>query len=112
MPELITGFALIGVVGWIAWTVTVGRTMFVVRLKAGQPTTQRGKVTPAFLEEVAKISREADVQNGRVWGVRHQDGRIALRFSPSFPLGPQQQLRNWWNCNGWSGPSRRSCRSC
>jgi len=109
MPELLTGFALIGIVGWVAWSVTAGQTIFVVRLKGGQPTTPRGRVTPAFLAEVAKLSREAEVQHGQVWGVRHQDGRIALRFSQSFPPGTQQQLRNWWLCNGWSTKPRRSC---
>ncbi len=112
MPELITGFALIGIVGWIAWTMTAGRTVFVVRVKAGQATAQRGRTTPAFLAEVTKLSGDAEVQRGQVWGVRYPDGRIGLRFSSSFPLGSQQQLRNWWNCNGWSTSPNRSCRSC
>jgi hypothetical protein len=102
MSEILARLVLIGIVGLVAWNLTVGRTMFVVRLAKGVATRKRGAVTGQFLSEVEKLAHEHALTSGYIWGVLRSDGRIALRFSRSFPPGSQQQLRNWWNCNGWT----------
>jgi hypothetical protein len=61
---------------------------------------QRGKVTPAFREEVRRVCGEHGVVRGWVGGVR-QGGRIRLVFSRSLPPRCQQQLRNVWALAGW-----------
>lgn len=107
VSEMLAGLVLIGIVGWIAWTMTGGRTMFVVHLVDGVAIKKRGTVTDKFLTEVEKLAREHALSSGCVYGVRRGDGRIALRFSRHFPQGSQQQLRNWWNCHGWSARRTR-----
>lgn len=109
MSELVTRVVLIGIAGWVVWGMTSRRTVFVVRLSAGKATAARGRITAAFLTEVAQISRTANIPRGCIWGVVHSEGRIALRFSRAFPPDIQQQLRNWWACHGWSTKPTR-CR--
>lgn len=106
VSEMLAGVVLIGLVGWVAWTMTAGRTVFVVRLVNGAAIRKRGVVTDKLLSEVEKLAREHALTSGCVWGIRQGDGRIALRFNRAFPPGSQQQLRNWWNCNGWSAHRR------
>jgi hypothetical protein len=106
MPEMLAGIVLSGIAGWVAWTLTAGRTMFVVRLVNGVPIRKRGAVTDKFLNEVEILAREHALSSGSIRGVQRNDGRIALRFSRTFPPGSQQQLRNWWNCNGWTASRR------
>lgn len=110
VSELITAGVLLGIAGVAYWGYVRRGTVFVIRLQAGQAVATRGRVTPAMLAEIAKLSREGDVLNGLIRGVERSDGRIALRFSRSFPLGTQQQLRNWWTCHGWSLKPRSCCR--
>ncbi len=108
MSEICVGLVLIGIAGVVAWNLTSGHTTFVVRLVNGIPVKKRGAVTPAFLTEIEKLAREHALQSGCVWGVLRSDGRVSLRFDRAFPPGSQQQLRNWWTCNGWnSGKTRR-----
>jgi hypothetical protein len=99
---MLAGVVLVAIAGWVAWTMTARRTVFVVRLVNGVAIKKRGTMTDKFLAELEKLAREHTLSSGTVWGVRQNDGRIALRFSRTFPPGSQQQLRNWWNCNGWS----------
>lgn len=105
---MFAGLVLIGIVGWVAWTMTAGRTVFVVRLVNGAAIRKRGTVTDKFLSEVEKLAKEHTLSSGCVWGVQRGNGRIVLRFNRVFPPGSQQQLRNWWNCNGWSAGNRKS----
>ena len=105
MSEILAGLVLIGVFGAVAWTLTTGRTMFVVQIVNGTAVRKRGAVTDRFLAEVEKLSREHALSAGCVWGVQVGPERIRLRFSRNFPPGSQQQLRNWWNCNGWTARS-------
>ena len=102
MSEMLAGLVLIGVFGTVAWTFTAGRTIFVVRIVNGAAVRKRGTVTDRFLAEVEKLAREHALTSGCIWGVQAGKDRIRLRFSRAFPPGSQQQLRNWWYCNGWS----------
>lgn len=107
MAGTVAGLVLIGIAGFVAWSLTAGRTLFVVRLVKGTAVRTRGAVTDQFLSELNALAREHRLTSGRVWGVLSHDGRIRLRFSREFALGSQQQLRNWWSCHGWSVDPRQ-----
>lgn len=102
MAEILAGLVLIGVFGTVAWNLTGGRTIFVVRIVNGTAVRRRGTVTDKFLAEVTKVAREHALTSGSLWGVKVGNDHLRLRFSRAFPPGSQQQLRNWWNCYGWT----------
>ena len=93
------------------WCAATHRSAFVVRIVDGRPEAVRGKVTSAFLGEIADVCRRHAVASGTIRGVVRQ-GRIALSFSRGFPAGCQQQLRNVWTAQGWSALTKTTtgCR--
>jgi hypothetical protein len=95
MVEYLLEILLLAFVGWVFWMLIQARYVLVIRVRGGRPVVQKGKVTAAFLAEVADICRESGVASGWVGGVR-QGKRVALRFSRHFPPGVQQRLRNEW----------------
>jgi hypothetical protein len=107
MSGTLAGLVLIGIAGFVVWSLTAGRTVFVVRLVNGAAVRTRGSVTDQFLTELEALAHEHRLTSGHVRGVLSNDGRIRLRFSRDFAPGSQQQLRNWWNCHGWSASPLR-----
>jgi hypothetical protein len=89
------------------WFAMQPRCAFVVRIAQGHPKAVRGKVTPAFLDQVRETCERHGVQNGTVRGLI-RGKRICLSFSRSLPPPGQQQLRNWWANWGWSAKPLRA----
>jgi hypothetical protein len=71
------------------------RHAFIVRLKRSGPRVLKGKVTAAFLDEVADTCRETGIRRGWLGGIR-RGKRIVLVFSWHFPNPVRQRLRNLW----------------
>ncbi len=94
---LATGLAVLAIAVWYADRL---RYAFLVGIRDGDAYVRRGRVTPAFLEEVRRACREHGVRRGWLGGVR-QARRIRLAFSASLPPGCRQQLRNVWALLGW-----------
>lgn len=95
MGEWLAKALLIGVVVWIIWRFAQPQYVFVIRIKRGQPSIRKGRVTSEFLGQVTTVCQQERIVRGWIGGVR-QGQRIALRFSRQFPAGPQQRLRNDW----------------
>jgi Protein of unknown function (DUF3634) len=95
MVEYLLEILLLAFVGWVVWMLLQPRYVFEIRVQGRQPVVRKGKVTAAFLAEVAAVCRESGVASGWVGGVQ-QGKRVALRFSRHFPPGAQQRLRNGW----------------
>jgi hypothetical protein len=83
--------------------------IFVIRIHQGFPVASRGKVTEAFLVEIAQLCRELEIVSGEIRGIV-QGNRIALRFSKELPGSFCQRLRNWWAISGWPPKPNRSFR--
>ncbi|HEV3145657.1 MAG TPA: DUF3634 family protein [Gemmataceae bacterium] len=99
MGQWILQALLIVFVGCVVWVLLQPRYVFEIRVREGKPVVRKGKVTAAFLAEVAAVCRECSVSAGWVGGVM-QGKRVALRFSRQFPPGAQQRLRNEWALAG------------
>jgi hypothetical protein len=93
--EWVAKALVIGFAAWVIWSVLQPRYVFAIRIQGGLPYLRKGKVTRAFLSQVAVVCRESGVARGWIGGVPH-GRRVALRFSRHFPPGPQQRLRNEW----------------
>src|SRR5947209_2996459 len=100
------GLGLVALVVWALWTAGQPRPDFVVRITDGAPRVARGKVTPAFLQEIGEVCNRHGVRRGEVRGVTAEGRRIGLSFSGSMPEPCRQQLRNLWNLSGWSAGPR------
>ena len=68
---------------------------FLVQVAQPLPRVLKGKVTAAFLAEVAEVCREAGIRRGWLGGIR-KGKRTVLVFSWHFPRGIRQRLRNLW----------------
>ena len=68
---------------------------FLVQVAQPLPRVLKGKVTAAFLAEVAEVCREAGIRRGLLGGIR-KGKRTVLVFSWHFPRGIRQRLRNLW----------------
>jgi hypothetical protein len=101
VESVLVPLLLFAAVAAAVWWAATQRRVFVVRLVDGRPQAVRGKVTSAFLGEVADACRRHAVASGTIRGVARQ-GRIALTFSSNFPPSCRQQLRNVWTAQGWS----------
>ena len=94
------------IVVWGVWSAIHPQPVFVVRVEDGKARAVRGKVTPAFLQQIGETCDRHGVRRGVVRGMAN-GSRIALAFSGSIPPSCRQQLRNLWHLSGWSaGPSR------
>ena len=98
--------ALAVLAGWGGYGALRPRPLFVVRIRDGVPRAARGKVTRAFLRDVAEICVQHDVRRGEIRGLA-AGRRIDLAFSAGIPGPCRQQIRNLWGVCGWSatGPT-------
>jgi hypothetical protein len=103
LPVLVLGVAA---AAW--WLLCKPPTVFVVRVRGGQPEATRGKVTDALRLAVADVFREFGLQKGEIRGVA-RGRRIALWFSSGLPPEAGQRLRNWWALSGWLAQPERGC---
>jgi hypothetical protein len=83
------------------WLAFRPRYVFRIRIEAGVPGVASGKVTAAFLLEIAEVCRQLGVRRGWVGGVR-RGRKIVLAFSRGMPPAAQQRLRNLWTLKGWT----------
>jgi hypothetical protein len=91
-PAPLLVLALLAAVVLVAWW---HRHAFIVRMKHGKPRLLKGKLTAAFLEELAEVCRESGVRHGWLGGIR-RGKRISLVFSWHFSAPVRQRLRNLW----------------
>lgn len=82
-----------------AWRVSAKGRVFVVRVRRGVPIVTRGTVTPAFVADLAEVLRQHGVRRGAVYGAR-RGGAVVIGFSPGFPQGARQKVRNVWSMHG------------
>jgi hypothetical protein len=68
---------------------------FILRLRQGMPVVVKGKVTAAFLSEVAAVCSAEGMRGGWLGGMR-RGKRTVLLFSWHFSSGVRQRLRNVW----------------
>src|SRR5262245_34990053 len=99
MAEWLIKTLVVGFFAWVVWSLLRPRYVFEILLTDGQPRVRAGKVTPAFVGQVADACRAAGISRGWVGGVRH-GRRTALRFSRHFPPSLRQRLRNEWQTTG------------
>jgi hypothetical protein len=94
------------VIGWVLYTISRPRPVFVVRIRDGVARAARGQVTRVFLQDVAEACDRHGVRDGEVRGLTAGQ-RIGLVFSSGIPERCRQQIRNLWGVSGWSaaGPS-------
>jgi len=90
----------------VVWLTVRPLAVFVVRIQRKVPQATQGKVTAAFLGEIAELCRQHGVDTGEVRGVAC-GRRISLWFSGGVPASFRQQLRNWWALSGWAAPPTR-----
>jgi hypothetical protein len=95
MAEYVMMLVVLGFLAWVMWSVAHLRYVFLVRIDKKGPRVCQGKVTPAFLSEIAQACQGSGVARGWVGGVK-RGRKVALVFSRHFPRGCQQQLRNLW----------------
>jgi hypothetical protein len=80
----------------VSWQVTTRRRVFVIQIRKGVPFLKRGKVTQAFVVELADVLGRHGVRHGAIYGVP-KAGRVALGFSRAIPPSVRQSLRNVWS---------------
>jgi hypothetical protein len=97
---------VLAVVAGVAWRFARPSAVFVVQIRAGRPTTSRGRITEAFRIVVAEVFAEFALSTGEIRGVP-RGRRIALWFSSNIPPAACQRLRNWWLLSGWPARSGR-----
>lgn len=96
MAETLLTVVALAVGGWIIWNLLRPQFLFIIRIEAGVLRVTKGKLTVAFLDEIADACRQANVADGWIGGVQ-VGRRESLRFSKSIPPGLRQRLRNIWN---------------
>ena len=82
-----------------SWKVTTHGRVFVVRVRSRVPFLVRGKVSSAFVTELAEVLQRHEVRRGAIYGVRRR-GTVGLKFSPGIPQTARQALRNVWAMHG------------
>lgn len=100
-PGLIIGLIVIAAVLWLVFKAKPA-AVFIVQVRNGAAVATSGRVTDAFLHEIAQQCVSADIATGEVRGVAW-GSQIRLSFGKEFPQDLQQRLRNWWVINGWNG---------
>ena len=66
----------------VSWHVTVRRRVFDIRIRNGVPFLRRGKVTPAFVAELADVLNRNGVRRGGM-GQKGQSGGLGSRLIPA-----------------------------
>src|SRR5262249_24073045 len=99
LMDLAYKLIVVALAGAAIWWALQQRYVFVVRIDGGKPRVSRGKVTAAFLQDVAQVCAEGGIAGGWIGGV--PPGRtITLTFSGNIPAPFQQRLRNLWSLHG------------
>ena len=96
MLELPVWLGLIALAAVVIYLAAQPSYLFVVRVEAGMPRVERGKVTVGFQQRICEACDRNGVKYGWIGGIR-RGKRIALVFSRQFSPGCQQQLRNEWS---------------
>src|SRR5690348_14827024 len=94
---IVAAVAALGVL--FAWRVSARGRVFVIRVRNRVPFLIRGKVSQAFVVELADVLRRHDVRRGSIYGVRRR-GAVLLGFSRGIPRAARQALRNVWAMHG------------
>ena len=103
MNDAVRIAVLIGL-AWVTWLVLRPRVTFLIRIKGGEGSLERGTAPRGLLAEVNELCRREALQTGSIRG-RTQAGRTGLDFSREIPPGARQQLRNWWVSTQFRTPS-------
>ena len=96
MDYAISAAALVGLAVVIWWQVTARGHVFVIRIRNRVPFLTRGKVSQAFVTEMAEVLQTHGVRHGSIYGVR-KHGSVVLAFSRGIPVSARQALRNVWS---------------
>jgi len=78
------------------WQVKAAGRVFVIRIRHHVPFLTKGKVSQAFVAELAEVLQSHGVKQGSIYGVRRR-GTVLLEFSRGVPVGARQALRNVWS---------------
>lgn len=82
-----------------SWRVSTHGRVFIIRVRDRVPILTRGKVSQAFVVELAEVLHRHEVRRGSIYGVRRR-GAIVLGFSGRIPPVARQALRNVWAMHG------------
>jgi len=91
--------AVVALGGLFAWQVSARRRVFVIRVRNRVPFLTTGKVSQAFVVELADVLQRHGVRGGSIYGVRRR-GAVMLGFSRDIPQAARQALRNVWAMHG------------
>jgi hypothetical protein len=103
--HFLVSLALVGLVGWAVWKACQPRSVFRIRIDAGEPRVVSGTVTKSFLGEIRDLCQHHGVTKGTILG-QPRGTQIALELRGPFPPECRQQLRNIWVMSGWSAGRR------
>jgi len=102
---------LVLIVGLVVmvWLLSKPYAVFVVRIKQGRPSAERGKVTEAFLCAVEDVCRDQGIEAGEI---------RACRRGGSSASGSRRDCRgdsasgsaNWWAISGLGGAAESGVR--
>jgi hypothetical protein len=99
MEYLAIGAIVVGVAVLALGAAQARGRVFTIRVRNGFPVVARGKVSQAFVAELAGTPREKGIRSGSIFGVRKR-GSLSLEFSRSIPRDARQSLRNVWAMHG------------
>jgi hypothetical protein len=98
--EYLVILAALVVLGMLfAWRVGAHGRVFVIRVRNRVPFQTKGKVSQAFVVELADVLQRHGVRRGSIYGVRRR-GAVMLGFSRGIPQTARQALRNVWAMHG------------
>jgi hypothetical protein len=107
--NVVIALAILSTLAWFGLRAYQLHVVFLVRIRDGQATVDRGRVTTAFVGAVQDLCREHGVSTGEIRG--YSNGSvIRLWFAAGIPEVFRQQLRNWWTISGWPLKVRSNCR--
>jgi hypothetical protein len=95
MEYAVLAVVLVVVAVAVSWKMTARQRVFVIQIRNGVPFLRRGKVSQAFVVELADVLSRHGVRRGSIYGVQ-KAGRVALGFSRGIPASARQSLRNVW----------------
>jgi hypothetical protein len=79
-----------------AWHLSAKTRVWVLRIRAGTPVLEKGKIAQTVVAELAEVLQRHSVRRGALYGLNRR-GRITLGFSRSIPQSCRQSLRNVWS---------------
>jgi hypothetical protein len=97
--DLITKLTLVALAVLGLWWLLQPRYAFLIQIAGGEARITRGKVTPAFRQQIVEACGQYGIASGWVGGTL-RGKRITLAFSRNIPAGCQQRIRNAWLAGG------------